>query len=127
MLEYGKKGRLVSLVGRMQQREWTDQQTGEKHTVYEVAGSGHQVSGQETGECRYARRTEPCRSPCAEHGTACTGTAADERLSAAHSGRGRAVSDTGFLRRAGQLCVGSGRYADGQSAVLITKLKSAAE
>ena len=39
VLEYGKKGRLVSLVGRMQQREWTDQQTGEKHTVYEVSGS----------------------------------------------------------------------------------------
>ena len=39
VLEYGKKGRLVSLVGRMQQREWTDQQTGEKHTAYEVAGS----------------------------------------------------------------------------------------
>lgn len=39
VLEYGKKGRLVSLVGRMQQREWTDQQTGEKHTTYEVAGS----------------------------------------------------------------------------------------
>ena len=36
VLEYGKKGRLVSLVGRMQQREWTDQQTGEKHTVYEL-------------------------------------------------------------------------------------------
>ena len=31
VLEYGKKGRLVSLVGRMQQREWTDQQTGEKN------------------------------------------------------------------------------------------------
>ena len=39
VLEYGKKGRLVSLVGRMQQREWTDQQTGEKHTTYEVSGS----------------------------------------------------------------------------------------
>ena len=122
VLEYGKKGRLVSLVGRMQQREWTDQQTGEKHGLRGFR-FGHQVSGQETGERRYARRTEPCRSPCTEYGTACTGTAADERLSAAHSGRGRAVSDTGFLRCAGQLCVGAGRCADGQSAVLITKPK----
>ena len=39
VLEFGRKGRLVSLVGRMQQREWTDQQTGEKHMTYEVAGS----------------------------------------------------------------------------------------
>lgn len=39
VLEFGRKGRLVSLVGRMQQREWTDQQTGEKHMTYEVVGS----------------------------------------------------------------------------------------
>lgn len=39
VLEFGRKGRLVSLVGRMQQREWTDQQTGEKHMTYEVLGS----------------------------------------------------------------------------------------
>ena len=39
VLEFGKKGRLISLVGRMQQHEWTDQQTGEKHTTYEVVGS----------------------------------------------------------------------------------------
>lgn len=39
VLEFGKKGRLVSLVGRMQQREWMDQQTGEKHMTYEVVGS----------------------------------------------------------------------------------------
>lgn len=38
VLEFGRKGRLVSLVGRMQQREWTDQQTGEKHMTYEVVG-----------------------------------------------------------------------------------------
>ena len=34
VLEYGKKGRLVSLVGRMQQREWTDQQTGRPRRRY---------------------------------------------------------------------------------------------
>jgi len=39
VLEFGRKGRLVSLVGRMQQREWMDQQTGEKHMTYEVVGS----------------------------------------------------------------------------------------
>ena len=39
VLEFGRKGRLVSLVGRMQQREWTDQQTGEKRMTYEVVGS----------------------------------------------------------------------------------------
>lgn len=39
VLEFGRKGRLVSLVGRMQQHEWTDQQTGEKRTTYEVIGS----------------------------------------------------------------------------------------
>ena len=39
VLEFGRKGRLASLVGRMQQREWTDQQTGEKHMTYEVVGS----------------------------------------------------------------------------------------
>ena len=39
VLKYGKKGRLVCVVGRMQQREWTDQQTGEKHMTYEVVGS----------------------------------------------------------------------------------------
>lgn len=39
ILEFGRKGRLVSLVGRMQQHEWTDQQTGEKHMIYEVVGS----------------------------------------------------------------------------------------
>ena len=39
VLEFGRKGRLVSLVGRMQQREWTDQQTSEKHMTYEVVGS----------------------------------------------------------------------------------------
>ena len=39
VLEFGKKGRLISLVGRMQQREWTDQQTGEKRMTYEVVGS----------------------------------------------------------------------------------------
>ena len=39
ILEFGRKGRLVSLVGRMQQHEWTDQQTGEKRTTYEVIGS----------------------------------------------------------------------------------------
>ena len=39
VLEFGRKGRLVSLVGRMQQHEWTDQQTGEKRTTYEVVGS----------------------------------------------------------------------------------------
>ena len=36
VLEYGKKRAFGVLVGRMQQREWTDQQTGEKHTTYEV-------------------------------------------------------------------------------------------
>lgn len=39
VLEFGRKGRLVSLVGRMQQREWMDQQTGEKRMTYEVVGS----------------------------------------------------------------------------------------
>ena len=39
VLDFGKKGRLVSVVGRMQQREWTDQQTGEKRMTYEVVGS----------------------------------------------------------------------------------------
>lgn len=39
VLEFGKKGRLVSVVGRMQQHEWTDQQTGEKRMTYEVVGS----------------------------------------------------------------------------------------
>ena len=39
VLDFGKKGRLVSVVGRMQQHEWTDQQTGEKHMTYEVLGS----------------------------------------------------------------------------------------
>lgn len=39
VLEFGRKGRLVSLIGRMQQHEWTDQQTGEKRTTYEVIGS----------------------------------------------------------------------------------------
>ena len=39
VLDFGKKGRLVSVVGRMQQHEWTDQQTGEKRMTYEVIGS----------------------------------------------------------------------------------------
>lgn len=39
VLDVGKKGRLVSVVGRMQQHEWTDQQTGEKRMTYEVVGS----------------------------------------------------------------------------------------
>lgn len=39
VLDFGKKGRLVSVVGRMQQHEWTDQQTGEKRMTYEVVGS----------------------------------------------------------------------------------------
>ena len=39
VLDFGKKGRLVSVVGRMQQHEWADQQTGEKRMTYEVVGS----------------------------------------------------------------------------------------
>lgn len=39
VLDFGKKGRLVSVVGRMQQHEWTDQQAGEKRMTYEVVGS----------------------------------------------------------------------------------------
>lgn len=39
VLDFGKKGRLVSVVGRMQQHEWTDQQTGDKRMTYEVVGS----------------------------------------------------------------------------------------
>ena len=38
ILQYGRKGRLVSVVGSMQMREWEDQQSGEKHTVYDVVG-----------------------------------------------------------------------------------------
>lgn len=39
VLDFGKKGRLISVVGRMQQHEWMDQQTGEKRMTYEVVGS----------------------------------------------------------------------------------------
>ena len=123
VLEYGKKGRLVSLVGRMQQREWTDQQTGEKHTVYEVAGSDIKFLD---------KKPENVGTPAAQNHAA---VPAQNMAPPAPvqppmndypqpiPGAAGAVSDTGFLRRAGQLCVGSGRYADGQSAVLITKLK----
>ena len=38
ILQYGRKGRLVSVVGSMQMREWEDQQTGEKRTAYDVVG-----------------------------------------------------------------------------------------
>lgn len=36
VLQYGRKGRLVCVVGAMQHREWQDQQTGEKRTAFEV-------------------------------------------------------------------------------------------
>lgn len=38
ILQYGRKGRLVSVVGSMQMREWEDQQTGEKRSAYDVVG-----------------------------------------------------------------------------------------
>ena len=38
ILQYGRKGRLVSVVGSMQMREWEDPQTGEKRTAYDVVG-----------------------------------------------------------------------------------------
>lgn len=36
VLQYGRKGRLCAVSGAMQHREWQDQQTGEKRTVFEV-------------------------------------------------------------------------------------------
>lgn len=36
VLQYGRKGRLVCVIGAMQHREWQDQQTGEKRTAFEV-------------------------------------------------------------------------------------------
>lgn len=39
ILQYGRKGRLVSVVGSMQQREWEDAQTGEKRSTYDVVGA----------------------------------------------------------------------------------------
>ena len=38
ILQYGRKGRLVSVVGSMQMREWEDAQTGEKRSAYDVVG-----------------------------------------------------------------------------------------
>ena len=116
VLEYGKKGRLVSLVGRMQQREWTDQQTGEKHTVYEVSGSDIKFLD---------KKPENVGTPVAQNHAAvpASNMTPPAPVQPPMNERGRAVSDTGFLRCAGQLCVGAGRCADGQSAVLITKPK----
>ena len=36
VLQYGRKGRLLCIVGAIQRREWQDQQTGEKRSAFEV-------------------------------------------------------------------------------------------
>ena len=36
VLQYGRKGRLLCVVGAIQRREWQDQQTGEKRSAFEV-------------------------------------------------------------------------------------------
>ena len=36
VLQYGRKGRLLCVVGAIQRREWQDQQTGEKRSSFEV-------------------------------------------------------------------------------------------
>ena len=142
VLQYGRKGRLVCVVGAMQHREWQDQQTGEKRTAFEVvrvdvhfldkkpddvqtsnmaqptATAGYaapqgaapatpRLHGARTAACHAAGRTGDRHA-----GTVC------RWLSAACTGCGSAVCGTRFQWRTGKLCVGAGRDADCQHAVL---------
>ena len=134
ILQYGRKGRLVSVVGSMQMREWEDQQTGEKRTAYDVVGIDLKFLDKKPEDARAGGSAQPVAAPALAHASAGTGLcstrSADDAagggcpagsacngyagtvcggLSAARTGRGAAVQRAGLLRCAGELCLGAGR------------------
>lgn len=63
ILQYRRKGRLVSVVGSMQMREWEDQQTGEKRTAYDVVGIDLKFLDKKPEEAQAGGATQPVAAP----------------------------------------------------------------
>ena len=69
VLQYGRKGRLLCVVGAIQRREWQDQQTGEKRSAFEVVrGDVHFLDkkpedAQPDGEAQPAAAPAPAPAP----------------------------------------------------------------
>ena len=63
ILQYGRKGRLVSVVGSMQMREWEDQQTGEKRTAYDVVGIDLKFLDKKPEDARAGGSAQPVAAP----------------------------------------------------------------
>ena len=65
ILQYGRKGRLVSVVGSMQMREWEDQQTGEKRTAYDVVGIELKFLDKKPEDMQSGDAVQPTAAPAA--------------------------------------------------------------
>ena len=63
ILQYGRKGRLVSVVGSMQMREWEDQQTGEKRTAYDVVGIDLKFLDKKPEDAQAGGSAQPVAAP----------------------------------------------------------------
>ena len=65
ILQYGRKGRLVSVVGSMQMREWEDQQTGEKRSAYDVVGIDLKFLDKKPEDAQAGGATQSAPAPAA--------------------------------------------------------------
>lgn len=63
ILQYGRKGRLVSVAGSMQMREWEDQQTGEKRTAYDVVGIDLKFLDKKPEDAQAGGSAQPVAAP----------------------------------------------------------------
>ena len=68
ILQYGRKGRLVSVVGSMQMREWEDQQTGEKRTAYDVVGIDLKFLDKKPEDAQAGGSAQPVAAPALPQG-----------------------------------------------------------
>ena len=65
VLQYGRKGRLLCVVGAMQHREWQDQQTGEKRTSFEVVRVDVHFLDKKPDDVQTDNKAQPTAAPAA--------------------------------------------------------------
>ena len=65
VLQYGRKGRLLCVVGAMQHREWQDQQTGEKRTAFEVVRVDVHFLDKKPDDVQTSNPAQPAAAPTA--------------------------------------------------------------